>query len=85
MVDTQIRARGITNPRILEAMSKIPRHLFVEEALAEPFKGVLSKGYELVTIGGRKVFVLGTPATLYRNVRDAIGFAKKLDYLPFEP
>jgi len=35
MVDTQIRARGITNPRILEAMSRIPRHLFVEEALAD--------------------------------------------------
>ncbi len=35
MVETQIRERGITNPRILEAMSKIPRHLFVEEALAD--------------------------------------------------
>jgi len=67
----------------LLTMKGVP--LLVEEALAEPFKGVLSKGYELVTIGGRKVFVLGTPATLYRNVRDAIGFAKKLDYLPFEP
>ncbi len=35
MVDTQIRARGVLNPRILEAMSRIPRHLFVEEALAD--------------------------------------------------
>jgi len=35
MVDTQIRARGVTNPRILEAMSKIPRHIFVDEALAD--------------------------------------------------
>jgi len=35
MVDTQIRARGITSLRLLEAMSKIPRHLFVEEALAD--------------------------------------------------
>ncbi|MDY0187626.1 MAG: protein-L-isoaspartate(D-aspartate) O-methyltransferase [Syntrophus sp. (in: bacteria)] len=35
MVETQIRARGVTNPRILEAMSKIQRHLFVEEALAD--------------------------------------------------
>jgi len=35
MVDTQIQARGITNPRLLEAMSKIPRHFFVEEALTD--------------------------------------------------
>lgn len=35
MVETQIQARGVTNPRILEAMSKIQRHLFVEEALAD--------------------------------------------------
>jgi len=35
MVETQIRARGITNPRLLEAMSKIPRHFFVEEALTD--------------------------------------------------
>ncbi len=35
MVDTQIRARGIASPRLLDAMSKIPRHLFVEEALAD--------------------------------------------------
>jgi len=35
MVETQIRARGITKPRLLEAMSKIPRHLFVDEGLAD--------------------------------------------------
>ncbi|WP_093884732.1 protein-L-isoaspartate(D-aspartate) O-methyltransferase [Syntrophus gentianae] len=35
MVDTQIRARGIADSRILEAMSKIQRHLFVDEALAD--------------------------------------------------
>jgi protein-L-isoaspartate(D-aspartate) O-methyltransferase len=29
MVELQIRARGITNPRVLEAMREIPRHLFV--------------------------------------------------------
>ncbi|MCX7816451.1 MAG: protein-L-isoaspartate(D-aspartate) O-methyltransferase [Syntrophales bacterium] len=35
MVETQIRARGIRDERVLSAMEKIPRHLFVEEALAD--------------------------------------------------
>lgn len=35
MVDSQIRARGITEPRVLAAMEKIPRHLFVDEGLTE--------------------------------------------------
>ncbi|HXH07426.1 MAG TPA: protein-L-isoaspartate(D-aspartate) O-methyltransferase [Vicinamibacterales bacterium] len=34
MVDTQIAARGITDPRVLEAMRRVPRHLFVPPALA---------------------------------------------------
>jgi protein-L-isoaspartate(D-aspartate) O-methyltransferase len=29
MVETQIRARGITNARVLEAMRRVPRHRFV--------------------------------------------------------
>ena len=29
MVEQQIRARGITNERVLEAMREIPRHLFI--------------------------------------------------------
>jgi len=29
MVSTQIQRRGITNPRVLKAMSEVPRHLFV--------------------------------------------------------
>lgn len=35
MVDSQIRARGITEPRVLAAMEKIPRHLFVDAGLTE--------------------------------------------------
>jgi len=31
MVDTQIRARGVINARVLEAIRKVPRHLFVPE------------------------------------------------------
>ena len=36
MVDQQLGARDIVDPRVLSAMGKIPRHLFVEPAL-EPF------------------------------------------------
>ncbi len=33
MVEYQIRARGVKDPRVLEAMEKVPRHLFVPENL----------------------------------------------------
>ncbi|HUH66652.1 MAG TPA: protein-L-isoaspartate(D-aspartate) O-methyltransferase [Syntrophales bacterium] len=35
MVDAQIKARGIRDPRVLAAMAKVPRHLFVNEALRD--------------------------------------------------
>jgi len=35
MVETQIRARGVTDPRVLAAMSKVPRHRFIPKALWE--------------------------------------------------
>jgi protein-L-isoaspartate(D-aspartate) O-methyltransferase len=35
MVDSQIRARGIRDERLLRAMETVPRHLFVEAVLAE--------------------------------------------------
>ena len=34
MVQDQLVARGIKDPRVLQAMRKVPRHLFVEPALA---------------------------------------------------
>lgn len=33
MVDTQIITRGIKDPRVIKCMARVPRHLFVEEAL----------------------------------------------------
>ncbi len=33
MVETQLISRGIHDPRVLAAMRKVPRHLFVSEAL----------------------------------------------------
>ncbi len=35
MVDSQIRSRGIRDERVLRAMAKIPRHLFVDEGLID--------------------------------------------------
>ncbi len=35
MVRTQLIPRGISDKRVLEAMSKVPRHLFVPEAVQE--------------------------------------------------
>jgi protein-L-isoaspartate(D-aspartate) O-methyltransferase len=32
MVDSQLRARGISDPRVLDAMLRVPRHEFVPEA-----------------------------------------------------
>jgi len=39
MVSTQIEARGIYDRRVLEAMRKVPRHLFVGEALQDQAYG----------------------------------------------
>ena len=39
MVDTQIEARGITDPNVLAALRKVPRHLFVSEALRDQAYG----------------------------------------------
>ncbi len=33
MVGDQLRARDVSNPRVLDAMSRVPRHLFVPEPL----------------------------------------------------
>ncbi len=35
MVEEQLTRRGVTDERVLEAMRRVPRHLFVEEALRD--------------------------------------------------
>ena len=35
MVDSQIRSRGVRDERVLRAMEKIPRHLFIDEGLID--------------------------------------------------
>jgi protein-L-isoaspartate(D-aspartate) O-methyltransferase len=34
MLETQLEAKGIRDERVLRAMGRVPRHKFVEEALA---------------------------------------------------
>ncbi len=34
MVEEQVRARGVKDPRVIDAMLRVPRHRFVPEALA---------------------------------------------------
>jgi protein-L-isoaspartate(D-aspartate) O-methyltransferase len=35
MVDEQLIARGVADPRVIAAMRRVPRHLFVDEALRD--------------------------------------------------
>jgi protein-L-isoaspartate(D-aspartate) O-methyltransferase len=39
MIQTQLRARGITDEGVLEAFRRVPRHLFVSEALRDQAYG----------------------------------------------
>jgi 5-methylthioadenosine/S-adenosylhomocysteine deaminase len=41
-------------------------------------------GLSQVKVSGRDMFVKGNPAQLLANIRKAVGFDKKLGYLPFE-
>ena len=39
MVEEQVAARGVTDPRVLAAMRRVPRHLFVEQPLRDQAYG----------------------------------------------
>jgi len=39
MIRTQIEARGVTDPKVLFALHKVPRHLFVSEAMRDQAYG----------------------------------------------
>jgi protein-L-isoaspartate(D-aspartate) O-methyltransferase len=51
MVREQLLARSIRSPAVLEAMRKVPRHLFVEEAL----RGSAYADYPLMIGGGQTI------------------------------
>lgn len=51
MVDSQIEARGVRDPRVLAAMRTVPRHLFVPEAL----RGEAYEDHPLPIGGGQTI------------------------------
>ncbi len=53
-------------------------------AAFEGIAGVEMRGYGRVSVGGRSMFVKGDPKALYEDIRKTLGFAKRLDYLPFD-
>jgi len=59
--------------------------IYGEMRFIDIFNGKLPAGYTQIKVGKRVMFVKGDPAGLYNEIRDKIGFKKKLDYLPFEP
>ncbi|MCL2809191.1 MAG: amidohydrolase family protein [Treponema sp.] len=58
---------------------------FLDIFQEKPGKSGLPQGYTQIKVGSKIMFVKGDPASLYKEVREKIGFKKKLDYLPFEP
>ena len=65
MVEEQLVARGVTDPRVLAAMRRVPRHLFVDEALRERAHG----DHPLPIGDGQTIsqpFIVGTMTELLR-------------------
>ncbi len=65
----------------IEFLSVDGKPVYADGRFAELMTG---PKHETVNVAGRAMKVKGSPLTLYRSVRKAVGFEKKLDYLPFE-
>ncbi|MGO8694640.1 MAG: amidohydrolase family protein [Rectinemataceae bacterium] len=74
-------------PEDLELLTVGAVPVFGDEAKYGDFfaREIDSGDYGRIGMDGRTMFVSGDPAGLYKNLRALLGFAKKLDYLPFEP
>jgi protein-L-isoaspartate(D-aspartate) O-methyltransferase len=65
MVEQQVATRGVSDPRVLDAMRRVPRHVFVEEALREQAYG----DYPLPIGDGQTIsqpFIVGRMTDLLR-------------------
>ena len=69
----------------IELLTLAGRPIYGETRFLDIFNGELPSKYTQIKIGKKAMFVKGDPAGLYNQVREKIGFKKKLDYLPFEP
>lgn len=65
----------------IEFLSVDGKPVYADERFWELMPG---PKHEEVKVGRRMMRVKGSPLSLYRSVRKAVGFDKKLDYLPFE-
>ncbi len=69
----------------LELLTMAGKPVYGDEARFGSFFEAEIEDFGRVKVGGRTMFVKGDPAALYQGVRNSVGFAKRLDYLPFEP
>jgi cytosine/adenosine deaminase-related metal-dependent hydrolase len=69
----------------IELLVMAGKPIYGEERFLDLLGGKLPSGYSTVKVAGRRMFVIGDPASLYAEVRRKVGFKKVLDYLPFEP
>jgi hypothetical protein len=69
----------------IELLTLEGRPLYGEKRFIDLFGGRLPEDYSEISVGGRPMFVKGSPASLYRTVRRKVGFKKELSFLPFEP
>ena len=69
----------------IELLVLAGKPIYGETRFLDIFNGELPQEYTKIKVGKKEMFVLGDPAGLYKEVRDKVGFNKKLDYLPFEP
>ncbi|MFY9908796.1 MAG: protein-L-isoaspartate(D-aspartate) O-methyltransferase [Candidatus Sulfotelmatobacter sp.] len=51
MVESQLRARGISDPRVLDAMSRVPREQFI----SEPFRGQAYEDHPVPIADGQTI------------------------------
>jgi cytosine/adenosine deaminase-related metal-dependent hydrolase len=72
-------------PADIELLTKDGKPILGEARFIDLLGGTLPSGYTMIKISGRDMFVAGDPLSLYKHIRDAIGFKKILDFLPFEP
>ena len=69
----------------IELLTLAGQPVYGETRFLDIFGGELPVKYSQIKVGKKAMFVKGDPAGLYKNIREKIGFKKKLDYLPFEP
>jgi cytosine/adenosine deaminase-related metal-dependent hydrolase len=69
----------------IELLVLAGKPIYGEMRFLDIFKGTLPASYTEIKEGKRHMFVKGNPVDLYNEIRQKIGFRKKLDYLPFEP